>query len=97
MSPRVTVVIGGTSGIGRAAAEQVAPKGDTIVLVAREGGAFDEAVRAVKTAGARDVRSIAADVGLSSSAVSASPGFLDEATTARNARCALSAFSTRAA
>ncbi|GAB2461183.1 SDR family NAD(P)-dependent oxidoreductase [Jatrophihabitans fulvus] len=59
---RVTVVIGGTSGIGLAAAEHLAPKGDRIVLVAREGGSFDDAVRAVKAAGAGDVRTIAADV-----------------------------------
>jgi NAD(P)-dependent dehydrogenase (short-subunit alcohol dehydrogenase family) len=62
VTDRVIVVVGGTSGIGLAAAEHLAARADRLVLVAREGAAFDAARQAVKAAGAVDVKCIPADV-----------------------------------
>jgi daunorubicin C-13 ketoreductase len=49
--PRTIVITGASSGIGLAAAEQLAARGDHVVLVGRDGGRLAAAVDRVRTAG----------------------------------------------
>jgi len=49
---RTVVVVGGTSGIGRAMAERFAEDGANIVVAGRDGSRGEEAARACKAAGA---------------------------------------------
>ncbi|HET6479630.1 MAG TPA: SDR family NAD(P)-dependent oxidoreductase, partial [Actinoplanes sp.] len=48
---RTVVITGASSGIGLAAAEQLAAAGDEVVLVGRTASRLDEAARRVKNAG----------------------------------------------
>lgn len=66
---RTVVVIGGTSGIGRAIAERFAQDGATIVVAGRDKARGAEAADACKTAGAADARFVEVDV--------ASPGSVE--------------------
>ncbi|MEO9140616.1 MAG: SDR family NAD(P)-dependent oxidoreductase [Jatrophihabitans sp.] len=62
MNGRVTVVVGGTSGIGLATARQLGGHGDTVILVARAGAALAAARAVVEAAGGTHVHTIPADV-----------------------------------
>lgn len=61
--PRVVVVTGASSGIGRAAARQAAARGDHVVLVARGETALEEAAAECRQAGAATTTVRPADVG----------------------------------
>jgi NAD(P)-dependent dehydrogenase (short-subunit alcohol dehydrogenase family) len=60
--PAVVIVIGGSSGIGRAAALQFARQGATLVLVSRGQPALDAAAISCRGAGAAHVLALPADV-----------------------------------
>lgn len=61
-SPAVVIVVGGSSGIGRAAALQFARQGAALVLVSRGQAALDAAAVSCRSAGAAQVLALAADV-----------------------------------
>ena len=61
--PRVLVVTGASSGIGRAVAVRGSHDGEHVVLVARDQSALDEAATECVEAGAASVVTLAADVG----------------------------------
>ncbi len=61
--PRVLVVTGASSGIGRAVAVRASGEGDHVVLVARGQSALDEAAAECVDAGAASVIALPADVG----------------------------------
>jgi NAD(P)-dependent dehydrogenase (short-subunit alcohol dehydrogenase family) len=58
---RTVIVTGASSGVGLAAAEQFAAQGDEVVLVGRDPGRLDEAVRRVRAAGGREPGRFRAD------------------------------------
>ena len=62
--PRVVVVTGASSGIGRAAAHEVSAAGDHVVLVARGQTSLDDTAIECKTKGAESVLVRPADVGV---------------------------------
>ncbi|WP_160879735.1 SDR family NAD(P)-dependent oxidoreductase [Nocardioides flavescens] len=62
-TPRVVVVTGASSGIGRAAAVQAAGRGDHLVLVARGAAALAQAAAECTAAGATSVTVLPTDVG----------------------------------
>lgn len=62
MSPRVVLVTGASSGIGRAAAQQLAARGDHLVLASRGPAALRAAERECRAAGAASVRSQVVDI-----------------------------------
>lgn len=64
MSERVVLIVGGSSGIGLATARKLAAAGDRLVLVARDTDALAVAEHACRVAGAGDVHTIPADVGV---------------------------------
>ena len=61
--PRVLLITGASSDIGRAAAVQAARAGDHVVLVARSSGPLDDAAEECIAAGAASVLAVPADVG----------------------------------
>lgn len=61
--PRIGVVIGGTSGIGRAIAVRFAQEGFRVVVAGRDATRGAEAAEACRAAGAPDMRFIETDVG----------------------------------
>jgi len=61
--PRVVLVTGASSGIGRAAALQASGRGDHVVLVARGVGALDATAAECLTTGAASALVVPADVG----------------------------------
>ncbi|MCW2839203.1 MAG: hypothetical protein JWR55_686 [Aeromicrobium sp.] len=61
--PRVVVVTGASSGIGRAAALRASEKGDHVVLAARGAGSLKEAADECRDAGAASALVVPADVG----------------------------------
>ncbi|CUR56198.1 Oxidoreductase, short chain dehydrogenase/reductase family [metagenome] len=62
-SPRVVLVTGASSGIGRAAALRTSAEGDHVVLVARGAEALEQVARECVTAGAASSLVVATDVG----------------------------------
>ncbi|MGN6606404.1 MAG: SDR family NAD(P)-dependent oxidoreductase [Jatrophihabitans sp.] len=62
MTDRVTLVVGASSGIGLATAEQLAAQGEHLVLAARSIESLADAARACEAAGARSVVTVAGDV-----------------------------------
>ncbi|KYF83061.1 hypothetical protein BE20_40205 [Sorangium cellulosum] len=56
------VFVGGSGGIGLAAAKAIASRGASVVLVGRDSARGEEAARAVREAGAREVAWVSADV-----------------------------------
>ena len=60
--PRVVLVVGASSGIGRASALRFAERGDHLVLTARSQVALEEAAAECRTRGAATVEVAAADV-----------------------------------
>jgi NAD(P)-dependent dehydrogenase (short-subunit alcohol dehydrogenase family) len=63
-SPRVVLVTGASSGIGRATALAAARRGDHVVLVARGRRSLDEAASECRAASAASTLPLAADVGV---------------------------------
>lgn len=63
MNPRVSVITGASSGIGRAVAHECASAGDHVVLVARGQPSLDETAMECKARGAESVLTTVADVG----------------------------------
>jgi NAD(P)-dependent dehydrogenase (short-subunit alcohol dehydrogenase family) len=63
VTDRVVVIVGGSSGIGRASAERLAAHGDRLVLAARHAEGLERAADACRSAGAADVRTMVIDVG----------------------------------
>ena len=63
VEPRIGVVIGGTSGIGRAIAVRFAQEGFRVVVAGRDATRGAEAAEACRAAGAPDMRFIETDVG----------------------------------
>lgn len=61
-APRVVVITGASSGIGRATAHQLAAKGDSVVLVARSEQPLAGTAAECRELGATDAMVIAADV-----------------------------------
>ena len=61
--PRVVLVTGASSGIGRAVAVGAAAKGDALVLVGRDAEALAVVADECRSRGSADVRAEAADVG----------------------------------
>lgn len=61
-SPDVVIVIGGSSGIGRASALAFAGRGATLILVSRSQAALEVAATSCRAAGAADVLALPADV-----------------------------------
>ena len=61
--PQVVLITGASSGIGRAAAHQVAARGDHVVLVARGRASLEECAEECREAGASSVLVLPADVG----------------------------------
>jgi short-subunit dehydrogenase len=61
--PRVIVVTGASSGIGRATALRSADEGDHLVLVARGQGVLEEVARECRASGAASVMAVPTDVG----------------------------------
>ncbi len=61
--PRVVLVTGASSGIGRACALRFAGQGDRLVLLSRSAGTLAEVQRECQAAGASDVSVAVADVG----------------------------------
>ncbi|MCW2831354.1 MAG: hypothetical protein JWP31_2046 [Aeromicrobium sp.] len=61
--PRVIVVTGASSGIGRATALRAADEGDHLVLVARGPNALEDVARQCRTSGAASVMVVPTDVG----------------------------------
>jgi len=61
--PRVVLITGASSGIGRAAASQVAAAGDHVVLVARGAASLRDTAHECRTAGAASATIVPADVG----------------------------------
>lgn len=61
--PRVVVVIGASSGIGRSAAHQLAAQGDILVLTARSAETLEQTRQECVSRGAADVRVVTSDVG----------------------------------
>jgi len=61
--PRVVLVTGASSGIGRGVALQAAAVGDHVVLVAREQASLEAAARACDEVGAASTTVVATDVG----------------------------------
>jgi NAD(P)-dependent dehydrogenase (short-subunit alcohol dehydrogenase family) len=59
----VSVVTGGTSGIGLAVAERLASEGGCLAVVGRRSEALDQGEKALRAAGAADVLAMAADAG----------------------------------
>lgn len=76
---RTVVVIGGTSGIGRAIAERFAQEGANVVVAGRDKTRGAEAAEACKTAGAANARFVETDV--------ASPGSVEALGQAVQATC----------
>jgi NAD(P)-dependent dehydrogenase (short-subunit alcohol dehydrogenase family) len=60
---RTTVVVGASSGIGRATAHQLASRGDRLVLAARSGDALEETRQECVARGASGVLVVPVDVG----------------------------------
>lgn len=60
---RVVLVLGASSGIGRAAAQQLAARGDALVLAARAAAPLERAAAECRDAGAASVRTVPTDVG----------------------------------
>lgn len=60
---RVVLVVGASSGIGRAAARQLAARGDALVLAARAPGPLEQAATECRAAGAASVSVVPTDVG----------------------------------
>ncbi|MGZ6825621.1 MAG: SDR family NAD(P)-dependent oxidoreductase [Mycobacteriales bacterium] len=60
---RVVLVVGASSGIGRAAAQQLAERGDVLVLAARAPGPLEQAAAECRAAGAASVLAVPTDVG----------------------------------
>jgi short-subunit dehydrogenase len=63
MTPRVLLVTGASSGIGRATALQAAATGDHLVLLARDPATLDQAAEQCRAAGAGSVLTVPTDVG----------------------------------
>lgn len=63
MKPRVSVVTGASSGIGRAVAHECAAAGDHVVLVARGQPSLEETAMECRARGAESVLTMVADVG----------------------------------
>ena len=61
--PRTVLVVGASSGIGRAAAHQLAARGDRLVLTARSKSSLEETRQECVARGALDVLVVPADVG----------------------------------
>ena len=61
---RAVLVVGGSSGIGLATALRLASRGERLALMARAGGALDAAAASCRAAGAAEVMTVAADVGV---------------------------------
>ena len=61
--PRVIVVTGASSGIGRATALRASDEGDHLVLVARGAGVLEDVARECRTSGAASVLVVPTDVG----------------------------------
>ncbi len=64
---RIVVVIGGTSGIGRAIALRFAEDGASVVIAGRDGARGTQAAEDCRSAGAPQARFIATDVGQAAS------------------------------
>ena len=62
MSARVVLVTGASSGIGSAAAQQIAARGEHLVLASRGGAALRATERECRAAGAASVRSQVVDI-----------------------------------
>jgi NAD(P)-dependent dehydrogenase (short-subunit alcohol dehydrogenase family) len=61
-SGATAVVSGGSKGMGRAAAECLASEGARVAVIAREPGALDETVRALRDRGSPEAVSVRADL-----------------------------------
>jgi NAD(P)-dependent dehydrogenase (short-subunit alcohol dehydrogenase family) len=64
VSDRVVLIVGASSGIGLATAQRMAARGDSLVLAARSLQSLNLAASLCRSAGASDVRAVAADVGV---------------------------------
>lgn len=62
MTGRVVLVVGGSSGIGLAAATELARRGDQLILAARDADALERAARVCRDAGAPSVRVVPTDL-----------------------------------
>jgi NAD(P)-dependent dehydrogenase (short-subunit alcohol dehydrogenase family) len=76
-APRIGVVIGGTSGIGRAIAMRFAEEGFLVVVAGRDGARGAEAAAACRAAGAPDARFIETDIGDAQSVEALGQGVVD--------------------
>lgn len=63
VSPRVLLVTGASSGIGRALVRQAAERGDHLALLARSEGGLNEVAAEAEAAGAASTQVVTADVG----------------------------------
>jgi NAD(P)-dependent dehydrogenase (short-subunit alcohol dehydrogenase family) len=64
LSGRSVLVVGGSSGIGLAAALRLASRGERVALMARAGGALEAAAASCRAAGASEVVIVPADIGV---------------------------------
>lgn len=59
----VSVITGGSSGIGRGIAEALAARGGSVLIIGRDAGRLDETLASLKALGPGDHRTLAMDVG----------------------------------